>query len=118
MMTATATRTAAFTITDARYVGAKVGADLRLLNSLYGRPSLESIADFAEEAALLLRDGYLGTVDYGFQDTAVSSWKLRLRPIGDIDYPAGRSGAIRGCVLVPGLVHARARHIRRHNRVR
>jgi len=31
-MTATATRTATFTITDARYVGAKVGADLRLLN--------------------------------------------------------------------------------------
>ncbi len=44
-MTATATRTATFTITDARYVGAKVGADLRLLNILYGRPSLESIAE-------------------------------------------------------------------------
>jgi Bacterial HORMA domain family 1 len=77
--TATATRTATFTITDARYVGAKVGADLRLLNILYGRPSLESIADFAEEAALLLRDRYLGTVDYGFRDTATNSWKLRLR---------------------------------------
>ncbi len=66
-MTATATRTATFTITDARYVGAKIGTDLRLLNILYGRPSLESLADFAEEAALLLRDGYLGTVDYGFR---------------------------------------------------
>ena len=44
MMTATATRTATFTITDARYVGAKVGADLRLLNILYGRPSLETSA--------------------------------------------------------------------------
>ena len=77
--TATATRTVTFTITDARYVGAKVGADLRLLNILYGRPSLESIADFAEEAALLLRDRYLGTVDYGFRDTATDSWKLRLR---------------------------------------
>jgi hypothetical protein len=79
MMTATATTTATFTITDARYVGAKIGADLRLLNSLYGRPSLAEIADFAEEAALLLRDGYLGTVDYGFADTATDSWKLRLR---------------------------------------
>ncbi len=78
-MTATATRSATFTITDARYVGAKVGADLRLLNSLYGRPSLDSIAGFAEEAALLLRDGYLGTVDFGFLDTATNSWKLRLR---------------------------------------
>jgi hypothetical protein len=78
-MTATGTLTAAFTITDARYVGAKIGADLRLLNTLYGRPSLASIDDFAEEAALLLRDGYLGTVDYGFRDTATNSWKLRLR---------------------------------------
>jgi hypothetical protein len=79
MMTATATKTATFTITDARYVGAKIGADLRLLNNLYGRPSLASIGDFSEEAALLLRDGYLGTVDYGFADTAADSWKLRLR---------------------------------------
>ena len=78
-MTATATRATTFTITDARYVGAKIGADLRLLNALYGRPSLESISDFAEEAALLLRDGYLGTVDYGFRDTATNAWKLRLR---------------------------------------
>lgn len=78
-MTASATRTATFTITDARYVGAKIGADLLILNSLYGRPSLASIDDFAEEAALLLRDGYLGTVDYGFRDAAANSWKLRLR---------------------------------------
>jgi hypothetical protein len=79
MMTATATKTAAFTITDARYVGAKIGADLLLLNSLYGRPGRGSIDDYTEEAALLLRDGYLGTVDYGFRETAANSWKLRLR---------------------------------------
>jgi hypothetical protein len=78
-MTATGTRTASFTITDARYVGAKIGADLRLLNNLYGRPALASIDDFAEEAALLLRDGCLGTVDYGFMDSVPNAWKLRLR---------------------------------------
>lgn len=78
-MTASGTKTAAFTITDARYVGAKIGADLQFLNALYGRPSLDRIDAFIEEAALLLRDGYLGTVDYGFRDTATNSWKLRLR---------------------------------------
>lgn len=78
-MTATATKTATFTITDARYVGAKIGADLRLLNSLYGCPSLVTIGNFTEEAALLLRDGYLATVDYGFWDATANSWKLRLR---------------------------------------
>ena len=78
-MTSTGTRTAAFTITDARYVGAKVGTDLRLLSNLYGRPALASIDDYVEEAALLLRDRYLGTVDYGFRDDAADAWKLRLR---------------------------------------
>jgi hypothetical protein len=79
MMTVTSTRTAEFTITDARYVGAKIGTDLRLLNTLYGMPSVTDVDDFAQEAALLLRDGYLGTVDYGFCDTATGTWKLRLR---------------------------------------
>jgi hypothetical protein len=78
MMTGTGTRTAAFTITHARYVGAKIGADLRLLNGLYGKPILTWVDDFAEEAALLLRDGYLRTVDYGFKDDN-GTWKLRLR---------------------------------------
>jgi Bacterial HORMA domain family 1 len=78
-MAGTGTRTAEFTITDARYVGAKIGADLRLLNSLYGRPALASIDNYVEEAALLLRDGYLRTVDYGYRDGTSNAWKLRLR---------------------------------------
>ncbi len=78
-MAATGTKTTTFTITDARYVGAKVGTDLRLLNGLYGRPGLASIDNYAEEAALLLRDGYLRTVDYGFRDETTNLWKLRLR---------------------------------------
>lgn len=78
-MTSTRTATAAFTITEARYVGAKIGADLRMINTLYGRPALTKIDDFVEEVALLLRDGYLGTVDYGFKDIGANAWKLRLR---------------------------------------
>src|SRR4051812_33797447 len=58
VMTSTGTRTASFTITDARYIGAKVGTDLRLLNNLYGRPPLADIDAYTEEVALLLRDGY------------------------------------------------------------
>lgn len=78
-MTGSASRTAAFTLTDARYVGAKVAADLRLLNNLYGKPSPADLDDYAEEVALLLNDGYLDTVDYGFRDTADYTWRLRLR---------------------------------------
>lgn len=78
-MTGTGTRTSSFTITDARYIGAKIGADLRLLNGYYGRPTLGKIDDYVEEVALLLKDGYLNNVSYGFRDASTNEWKLRLR---------------------------------------
>ena len=93
-MSTSTTRTASFTITDARYVGAKLGADLRVLHDLYGRPSLDHIDDYCEEVALLLRDGYLGTVDYGFKNSGDNSWRLRLRytatTSGQLDSRPGR----------------------------
>ena len=76
-MTGTTTATTTFTITDARYVGAKVGADLRYLHALYGRPSTSRIDEYVEEVAQLLRHGYLDTIDYGFKTG--TTWKLRLR---------------------------------------
>ncbi|GAA4300080.1 hypothetical protein ACFQY7_17250 [Actinomadura luteofluorescens] len=80
-MTGSYTRSASasFTITDARYVGGRVGADLRLLHNLYGKPGLDNIENYAEEVAVLLDRGFLDTVDYGFRDTATNAWKLRLR---------------------------------------
>jgi hypothetical protein len=81
IMTGSYSRSASgsFTITDARYVGGRIAADLRMLYNLYGEPSHERIGKFAEEVALLLRDGYLDTVDYGFRDTTTNAWKFRLR---------------------------------------
>jgi hypothetical protein len=76
-VSATFTTSRTFTITHARYVTSKVAADLRQLRSFYGRPSEASIEDYAEEAALLLRDGYLERVDYGFQRN--DRWVLLLR---------------------------------------
>jgi hypothetical protein len=74
------TRSASFTITDARYVGAKIGADLRVLHNLYNKPaSLDQIDNYVEEIAQLLKRGYLDTVDYGFRDSTSNLWKLRLR---------------------------------------
>ena len=80
-MTASLTRSVSdlFTIVQARYVGAKIGADLRMAHHLYGEPDLDDIADYVEETALLLRDGYLGTVDFGFWQKDTNAWKLRLR---------------------------------------
>ena len=80
-MTGTLTRSTSdsFTLTHAKYVGAKVGADLRIVANLYGKPDLEDIDDYVEEIALLLRDGYLGTADFGFRRSDTNAWKLRLR---------------------------------------
>lgn len=76
-MTNSQTRSASFTITDARYVASKIGADLRSVNSVYGAPDLTHIDDYVEEVAQLLKAGYMHTVDYGFKSGDV--WKLRLR---------------------------------------
>ncbi|MGW4830801.1 HORMA-1 domain-containing protein [Amycolatopsis japonica] len=74
------TFTSSFTITNARYIGAKIGADLRQLRSMYGKPvDVYKIDKLAEEAALLLKAGYLGIADYGFRDQGTNNWKLRLR---------------------------------------
>lgn len=81
-MTSTFTASQTFTITHARYITSKVAADLRQLQLFYGAPNDAFIAAFAEEAALLLRDGYLERVDYGFQRKSVYSgdqWVLLLR---------------------------------------
>lgn len=78
-MVSTGTRTASTTITEARYVAAKIGADLRQLNGLYGSPKLSQIDDYVEEAALLLRDGYLGSVLFGFKNPVTDECKFRLK---------------------------------------
>jgi Bacterial HORMA domain family 1 len=81
-VTGTYTSTRTFTITHARYVTSKVAADLHQLRLFYGSPADSDIEDYAEEAALLLRDGYLERVDYGFkrEDSVMGSqWVLLLR---------------------------------------
>jgi len=80
MSTYTTSKT--FTITHARYITSKVAADLRQLRLFYGRPDDDQIDAYAEEAALLLRDGYLERVDYGFRRQAANlgpQWVLLLR---------------------------------------
>jgi len=90
-MSSTYTTSKTFTITHARYVTSKVAADLRQLQLFYGQPNDEQIDAYAEEAALLLRDGYLERVDYGFrrQDPQRGAqWVLLLRYIarnGELD---------------------------------
>ena len=66
-MSATATQSQTWTITQARYVTSKIAADLDLVRSYYGRPSAQQVSEYAEEAAQLLNKRYLATVEYGFK---------------------------------------------------
>jgi hypothetical protein len=97
MGTVTVTKT--FTITEARYVTSKIAADLRQIYLFYGVPDSDSIPNFAEEAALLLRDGYLESVDYGLKRNGSVIFAIRYvaRSDGSLvrDDSSGR--------IVPGL---------------
>ena len=63
----TSTETRTFTLTHAKHLAAKVSTDLKRLQRLYGHLTDERIAEFEGEITELLRQGYLGTVTYGFQ---------------------------------------------------
>lgn len=63
----TASESRTFTITHARHLAAKVAADLKRLQRLYGHITDERIAEFEGEVIELLRQGYLKTVTYGFK---------------------------------------------------
>lgn len=56
-----------FTLTHAKHLGAKVATDLKRMQRFYGYPSDSSIADYETEIIEFLKNGYLGTVTYGFK---------------------------------------------------
>ena len=55
-----------FTVTHARHMAAKVATDLKRIQRLYGVPA-DDIEAYEAEIILLLQQGYLGAVTYGFR---------------------------------------------------
>ncbi len=86
MNTQTQTQNKSFTITEARYIAAKIATDLNLLHALYSNPSIERAAQFAEEVALYLNARYLSSVEYGFKKdgVVVLSLKYTVRADGSL----------------------------------
>lgn len=81
-MSISATRSVTFTATSARYLTSKIATDLRTVHRYYGVPGLTGIDEYAQEASLLLQDGYLGWVDYGLRRRTPNGgmeWVLQLR---------------------------------------
>jgi hypothetical protein len=87
------TYTATFTITNAQYLASKIAADLKQMQTFYGRPTDMEIDAYQQEMVILLKDSYLSSMDYGFQKDG--SWVLALsysvNPLtGSIDQNPGR----------------------------
>ena len=85
-MTYTYTTTSTFTITHARHIASKIAADLKLCQLYYGKPSKSSIVDYADELAVLLRDGYVSSYEFGFKqnEQRVVCWRYDVRTDGSI----------------------------------
>ena len=77
MSTVTATQTNTYVY--ARHIAAKVSADLKRLQRLYGidSPSDKDIDDYEEEMQKLLDAGYLDTVTYGYKRN--NKWIVALK---------------------------------------
>lgn len=63
----TQTNTQTFTLTHAKHIAAKVATDLKRMQRFYGYPTDNNIESYETEVIELLRNGYLGTVTYGFK---------------------------------------------------
>ena len=62
----TETTSTTFTLTHAKHMAAKVAADLKRMQRLYGAPTDLHIAKLEAEVIGLLQAGYLDVVTYGF----------------------------------------------------
>lgn len=85
-MSMTYTRSISFTITHARHLSSKVAADMHLCAAYYDRPSTLNIPDYAEELAILLRDGYVATYEFGFKKNGARylSWRYVVQSDGTL----------------------------------
>ena len=61
------TESTSFTVTHARHMAAKVAADLKRIQRLYGEPSDDDIQSYETEIVELLKAGYLGEVTLGYK---------------------------------------------------
>ena len=64
---ATFADTGTFTRAHARHMAAKVATDLKRMQRFYGHPSDSKIEEYETEVIEFLKEGFLGTVSYGFQ---------------------------------------------------
>ena len=59
--------TGSFTVTHAKKIASKVATDLKRIQRFYGSPGDTTITNYETELIELLKNGYLGTVTYGYK---------------------------------------------------
>lgn len=82
-MTQTYTITETWSRTHARYVAGKVAADLRQMQQAYGAPTDKRLNEYLDELTVLLADGLLKEITYGFRKNGV--WLVALRYTADMN---------------------------------
>lgn len=94
-MTETNTLTQTYTETGAVYLAHKVAPDLLQMQRFYGKPTSEEIDNYMEELKILLLEGVLDSVDYGYRKN--NSWIVMVRysaNYGSSSSTDNRSGGI------------------------
>ena len=56
-----------FSVTHAKHLAAKVATDLKRMQRFYGSPSDTDIIAYEGELTLLIKEGYLSEITYGFR---------------------------------------------------
>ncbi len=102
-MTTSFTQSTSFTITHARHLSSKVAADMHLCAAYYDRPAESLIANYAEELAILLRDGYVSQYEFGFEKDSrrVLSWRYTVQSDGSLSSD-DRAGKLLSSIDVSG----------------
>ncbi len=114
----TTTNSITFTVTHARHLAAKVAADLKRMQRFYGLPTDAKIASFEAEITILLREGYLDKVTYGFKkdgDWIIPTLRYTAKQLltGLADDDPGRIGpgaSIEGATFYSFLTYSSAWH--------
>lgn len=80
------TSSSTYTLTEAKYLGSKLIADMDRCRQIYGKPTQSSISDYHKELIALLHKRYLATYEFGFSigETRIVSWKYWAR-FGDVE---------------------------------
>jgi hypothetical protein len=83
-----------------------VAADLHLCAAYYDRPSESAIAAYAEELAVLLRDGYVHQYEFGFKKNGrrVLTWRYTVEIDGSISSD-DRAGKLLSSIDVSGAIY-------------